>query len=102
MVDEQNRLMQSEAPDALQDLDGRELPGGYTVVVDEDVTGGAYIENEDDFREIMGRESGFSFPLAALGTVAAGPPGTAAAHTLGAIAGLARHREIHGGEDSDE
>ena len=46
-------------------------------------------------REVLGRETLFSFPLAAVGFALAGPPGVAAGHIVGAVAGFIRHKRIH-------
>lgn len=92
-------LLNDDTPEVLDDLEGKELPLGYEVKRDEDLLIELYLSNEDSFRETMSRESGFSFPAAAVGTVVAGPIGTASGHIAGAVAGLVRHNQIHGDEE---
>lgn len=72
-----------------------DLPLGYSFEEDEDLIVPYKLTNEDEFREIMTRESMFSFPSAAVGTVVAGPAGTVAGHMIGTGAGIIRHRKIH-------
>lgn len=72
-----------------------ELPAGYTIDEEEDLIIPIKLENEDDFREIMSRESIFSFSSAALGTAIAGPAGTVAGHLAGTSMGIIRHSKIH-------
>lgn len=70
-------------------------PFGYSLERDEDLVVGYKIQNENEFREIMTRESIFSFPSAAVGTALAGPAGTVAGHIAGTTAGIIRHTNIH-------
>jgi hypothetical protein len=81
-----------------------ELPGGYTVERDEsgELIIPVSLQNEEDFREIMTRESMLSFPSAAVGTVLAGPAGTVAGHLAGTSAGIIRHSRIHPDDDITE
>lgn len=72
-----------------------DLPLGYEIEQDEDLIIPVKVTNEDDFREIMTRESMFSFPSAAVGTAIAGPAGTVAGHIAGTTAGIIRHRKLH-------
>lgn len=76
-----------------------ERPLGFSVEKDEDLIVPYRISNEDDFREIMARESTFSFPAAAIGTAVAGPAGTVAGHIAGTTAGFIRHKKIHPDDD---
>jgi len=72
-----------------------ELPAGYSIDQDTELLVPVKLENEEDFREIMSRESIFSFSSAAIGTAVAGPAGTIAGHLIGTTVGGIRHRKIH-------
>lgn len=72
-----------------------ELPLNYEIKKDDDLIIPYRVGNEDEFREIMARESAFSFPAAAIGTVVAGPAGTVAGHVAGTTAGIIRHKKVH-------
>lgn len=76
-----------------------ELARGFKVVKDDDLLIPVALRNDDDFKDIMTRESMFSFPAAAAGTAIAGPPGTVAGHVAGSLAGFARHEQLEGDED---
>lgn len=91
-----------KGPLGILDEEGVELPFGYKVSRDEDLIVPVKIENEDDFREIMTRESMYSFPSAAAGTVVAGPAGTVAGHIAGTTAGAVRHVRVHPDDDLTE
>lgn len=79
-----------------------ELPGGYKVDKDDELVVPVKLENEEEFREIMTRESMFSFPSAAIGTAVAGPAGTVAGHIIGTSIGIVRHTKIHPDDDLTE
>lgn len=76
-----------------------EGPLGFGVEQDDDLVIPVKLTNEDDFREIMSRESLFSFPAAAVGTAVAGPAGTVAGHVTGTAIGFVRHKRIHPDDD---
>lgn len=76
-----------------------EGPFGYEIERDDELIVPFKITNEDDFREIMTRESIFSFSSAAAGTVVAGPAGTVTGHVMGTTAGFIRHNKIHPDDD---
>lgn len=80
----------------------RELPLGYKIEEDDELIVPVKLTNEEDFREIMTRESMFSFPAAAVGTAVAGPAGTVAGHLTGTTVGFLRHRRIHPDDDYTE
>lgn len=73
----------------------RNLPLGYRIERDDDLIIPVRFANDSDFREIMARESVFSFPSAAVGTAIAGPAGTVAGHVIGTTAGFIRHKKVH-------
>lgn len=74
-------------------------PLGYEVERDDELIVPVKLTNDNDFREIMTRESMFSFPSAAVGTAVAGPAGTVAGHFVGTTAGFIRHKKIHPDDD---
>lgn len=76
-----------------------ELPRGYKVIKNDELVFPVALRNEDDFKDIMTRESVFSFPSAAVGTAIAGPPGTVAGHIAGSLSGYIRHSQLEGDED---
>jgi len=75
-----------------------DLPRGYKLVKDEDLIVPVALRNDDDFKDIMTRESIFSFPSAAAGTAIAGPPGTVAGHIAGSVSGYIRHKQLESEE----
>lgn len=76
-----------------------ELSAGYTITKKDDLLVPVAFENEEGFRELMTRESAYSFPAAAAGTVVAGPAGTVAGHVTGTTLGFIRHRQLNPEED---
>jgi len=80
----------------------KDLPAGYTITEDDELVIPYKLENEEEFREIMSRESIFSFSSAALGTAVAGPAGTVAGHIAGTTAGIIRHKKIHPDDELTE
>lgn len=76
-----------------------DLPAGYTITEDDELVIPYKLENEEEFREIMSRESIFSFSSAALGTAVAGPAGTVIGHIAGTTMGIVRHKKIHPDDD---
>ena len=74
----------------------RQLPFGYIIRQNPNLTFQYYMENPSLFRDAMTREAGFAFPLAGMGFFVAGPFGVAAGHILGATIGWVRHQRIAG------
>lgn len=72
------------------------MPAGFEVRRNEGLLIPYYIHNDDEKREILGREAGFSFPMAMAGFAVAGPLGVLAGHVVGASIGYVRHGRIYG------
>lgn len=71
------------------------LGGGYSLERNDNLIIPIQMTNDNEFKEVMARESVFSFPMAAAGTVMAGPAGTVAGHVAGTAMGAIRHKRIH-------